>query len=208
MKPDPVTPEAVKEADATLVVIDMQRAFRDEGQWQVPRYQEIVPVINRLQEALGAGTVFTRFIRDEAESGAWAAYYRRWAEMRFTADSPAWDITLDVPADAPVIDGPTFSKWGPGLAALVPEGAEMVLAGVATDCCVLSTALGAVDAGRFVTVVSDACAAVSDEAQQQTLALLELLSPMCKVITSQEFLAHAAYAKPAPAATTSPAATN
>jgi isochorismate hydrolase len=121
--------------------------------------------------------------------------------MRFPADSPAWDITLDVPADAPVIDAPTFSKWGPELAALVPEGAEMVLTGVATDCCVLSTALGAVDAGRFVTVVSDACAAVSDEAQQQTLALLELLSPMCDVATSREFLARAAHAKTAPAAT-------
>jgi nicotinamidase-related amidase len=65
----------------------------------------------------------------------------------------------------------------------------MVLTGVATDCCVLSTALGALDAGRFVTVVSDACAAVSDEAQQQTLALLQLLSPMCEVVTSRELLA-------------------
>jgi nicotinamidase-related amidase len=90
-----------------------------------------------------------------------------------------------------VLNAPTFSKWGPELAALVPEGAEMVLTGVATDCCVLSTALGAVDAGRFVTVVSDACAAVSDEAQKQTLALLELLSPMCQVVTSQELVARA-----------------
>lgn len=207
MTPDPVTPDPLKQADATLVVIDMQRAFRDQGQWQVPRYQEIVPVIGRLQELLGAGSgtgtspVFTRFIRDEAETGAWAAYYRRWLGMRFPADSPAWDITLDVPADAPVIDAPTFSKWGPELAALVPAGAEMVLTGVATDCCVLSTALGAVDAGRFVTVVSDACAAVSDEAQKQTLALLELLSPMCEVVTSQEFLDRAAHAKPALSAT-------
>ena len=174
---------------ATLVVIDMQRAFRDEGQWQVPRYQAIVPVISRLQQELGAGSVFTRFVRNEAETGAWAAYYRRWDGMRFPSGSEAWDITLDVPGEATVLDAPTFSKWGPDLAALVPEGAEMVLVGVATDCCVLSTALGAVDAGRFVTVVSDACAAVSDEAQQQTLALLKLLSPMCEVVTSEELLA-------------------
>ncbi|MET3932353.1 nicotinamidase-related amidase [Arthrobacter sp. OAP107] len=98
---------------------------------------------------------------------------------------------MDVPAGATVIDASTFSKWGPELAAVVPEGGEMVLTGVATDCCVLSTALGALDAGRFVTVVSDACAAVSDEAQQQTLALLQLLSPMCEVVTSRELLARA-----------------
>ena len=96
---------------------------------------------------------------------------------------------MDVSGEATVIDASTFSKWGPELAAAVPEGAEMVLTGVATDCCVLSTALGALDAGRFVTVVSDACAAVSDEAQQQTLALLQLLSPMCEVVTSRELLA-------------------
>jgi hypothetical protein len=111
--------------------------------------------------------------------------------MRFPSGSEAWDITMDVPGEATVIDASTFSKWGPELAAVVPEGAGMVLTGVATDCCVLSTALGALDAGRFVTVVSDACAAVSDEAQQQTLALLELLSPMCEVVTSQELLARA-----------------
>jgi nicotinamidase-related amidase len=173
-------------------VIDMQRAFQDEGQWQVPRYEKIVPVIERLQKELGSSTVFTRFVRDEAEPGAWTAYYQRWSEMRFPADSHAWDITMDVPATATVLEAPTFSKWGPQLAALVPEGSELVLTGVATDCCVLSTALGAVDAGRFVTVISDACAAVSDQAQQQTLALLTLLSPLCEVMTSDQFLTRTA----------------
>ncbi|MHC6231944.1 cysteine hydrolase family protein [Arthrobacter sp. MMS24-T111] len=179
---------APRPSTARLVVIDMQRAFRDEGQWQVPRYNEVVSVIEWLQQELGSGTVFTRFVRDEAEHGAWAAYYQRWNEMRHPADAKTWDITMDVPNTATVVNAPTFSKWGPQLAALIPEGTEMVLTGVATDCCVLSTALGAIDAGRFITVISDACAAVSDEAQQQTLALLELLPPMCEVMTSEQFL--------------------
>ncbi|MDD7833862.1 cysteine hydrolase family protein [Paenarthrobacter sp. AB444] len=170
-----------------LVVVDMQRAFRDAGQWQVPRYGEIVPVINQLQENIGPTTVFTRFVRDPQETGGWSAYYRRWDQMRFPPESGAWDITMDVPSTATVVDAPTFSKWGSELADLVPVGSEMVLTGVATDCCVLSTALGAVDAGRFVTVISDACAAVSDEAQEQSFALLRLLSPLCEVLTSEQF---------------------
>lgn len=96
---------------------------------------------------------------------------------------------------ARIIIEPRFSKWGPELAALVPAGGELVITGVATDCCVLATAPGAVDAGRYVTIVSDACAAVSDEAQQQTLALLELLSPMCEVVSSSDLLARSAVAK-------------
>lgn len=172
--------------NATLVVVDMQRAFRDPGQWQVPRFSEVVPVITRLRDELGLPAVYTRFVRDEAEEGSWSSYYERWDEMRLPATSAAWDIALDVPEESTIVDAPTFSKWGPELAALIPPGHELVLTGVATDCCVLATALGAVDAGRYVTVVSDACAAVDDDAQHQALALLQLLSPMCNVVTSDE----------------------
>ncbi|WP_026555996.1 cysteine hydrolase family protein [Arthrobacter sp. 35W] len=174
----------------TLVVIDMQRGFRDPAsQWCVPRYDEIVPAIEALQERIGGSAVFTRFVPDPEEPGAWQAYYRRWHQMCQAADAPAWGITMAVPAGSPIVTKPTFSKWGPELEALVPLGGEMVLTGVATDCCILSTALGAVDAGRFVTVVSDGCAAVGDEAQAQTLALLDLLSPMVRIATSAELLA-------------------
>ncbi|UKA60629.1 isochorismatase family protein [Arthrobacter sp. FW306-2-2C-D06B] len=39
----------------------------------------------------------------------------------------------------------------------IPVGEEIILTGVATDFCILATALGASDAGRYVTVVEDAC---------------------------------------------------
>ncbi len=174
-----------------LVVIDMQSGFQaSTSQWCVPRYDEVVPVIEALGASITGPTVFTRFIANpQDQQGAWQAYYQRWDEMSLPEDAPEWDITMDVPPGSETISKTTFSKWGPELAALVPAGAEMVLTGVATDCCVLSTALGAVDAGRYVTVVADACAAVSDEAQVQTLALLELLSPMVRVVTSADFLA-------------------
>ena len=179
--------------NATLVVIDMQNGFRDlASQWAVARYDEIVPVIKGLADHLSGPAVYTRFIADPQDvQGAWQAYYERWDEMLLPPDAPAWDITVDVPDGSHIISKTTFSKWGPELAALVPVGGELVLTGVATDCCVLSTALGAVDAGRYVTVIADACAAVSDEAQQQSLALLELLAPLCRVMNSAEYLAQA-----------------
>jgi nicotinamidase-related amidase len=176
---------------ATLVVIDMQSGFRDgASQWCVSRYDEVVPVIEALAEAIPGPAVFTRFVSDPADvQGAWTAYYQHWNEMLLPQDAPEWDLTLSVPAGSAVVTKTTFSKWGPELAALIPAGGELILTGVATDCCVLSTALGAVDAGRYVTVIADACAAVTDEAQQQTLALLDLLQPMCRVLSSDEFLA-------------------
>ncbi len=174
---------------AALVVIDMQNCFRDRtGQWAVPRYDEIVPVIEALQHTLDGPTVYTKFVAGNNKPGSWEAYYRRWDQMCLPQGAPEWDISMDVPPGSETICAPTFSKWGPKLETLIPLGGELILTGVATDCCVLSTALGAVDAGRYVTVVADACAAVSDEAQQQTLALLALLSPMCRVLTSAEVL--------------------
>jgi len=64
------------------------------------------------------------------------------------------------------LDATTFGKWGPELAAAVGAG-PLVLAGVSTDCCVLSTALAAADAGMAVQVVADACAGVTDESHER-----------------------------------------
>ncbi|MDP9886068.1 nicotinamidase-related amidase [Sinomonas atrocyanea] len=171
------------------MVIDMQRAFQEKTEWHVPRFDEAAAAIAKLQETTALPPVYTRFVRDEAETGSWSAYYQRWNEMRLAPGAEEWDLAVPLPEGATVIDAPTFSKWGPELAAIIPEGERMVLTGVATDCCVLSTALAAVDAGRHVTVVSDACAGATDEAHEQALALMQMLSPMCETTTLADLLA-------------------
>ncbi|MDQ0260582.1 nicotinamidase-related amidase [Sinomonas atrocyanea] len=171
------------------MVVDMQRAFRGKTAWHVPRFDEAAAGIAKLSEASWIPPVYTRFVRDEAEAGSWSAYYARWSEMRLASGSEEWALAVPLPPGATVLDAPTFSKWGPELASAIPEGERMLLAGVATDCCVLSTALAAVDAGRYVTVVSDACAGASDDAHEQALALMQMLSPMCETTTVADLLA-------------------
>ena len=174
----------------TLVAIDVQHYFRDEtSQWSVPRYADIVPVIDTLRKSLPDPAIFTKFVAGPRNTGPEAAIIQPWNQMRLPEDDLGWALTMDTATGDHTFAKGTFSKWGHELADLIPPGAEMVLTGVATDCCILATALGAVDAGRYVTVVTDGCAAVSDEAQDQTLGLLELLSPMCTVVASTELLA-------------------
>jgi nicotinamidase-related amidase len=170
-----------------LVVIDMQRAFRQQGEWHVPRYDEAARTIGRLV-ASGWEPILTRFVPDPAEEGAWSSYYDRWQSMRLDPGDPLWHIDLPGVDGSGSVDLPTFSKWGEALADRIPVGEELILTGVATDCCILATALGAADAGRYVTVVQDACAGQSDAAHDQALNLLELLSPMVNVVTSDSFL--------------------
>lgn len=166
-----------------LVVIDMQRAFREHGAWHITRYDQAAEVISRLV-ASGHEPILTRFVPDPAEEGAWAAYYDHWHTMRREPEDPVWNIELPGVQPVETIDLPTFSKWGPQLERLIPVGDELILTGVATDCCILATALGAADAGRYVTVVTDGCAGQSDEAHHQALALLQLLSPMIELAPS------------------------
>lgn len=174
--------------DARLVVIDMQRAFRQEGQWQVPRYDQAAERVHRLIEGIG-DPLFTRFVPDPAEPGSWGAYYDRWDAMRRPPQHPVWDVALPGYDGEATLDLPTFGKWGPGLAEQVPVGGELIVAGVATDCCVLATVLAAVDAGRFATVVTDACAGQDDAAHDGAVALMGLLAPMVRLVTTTELLA-------------------
>ena len=66
----------------------------------------------------------------------------------------------------------------------------MVLTGVATDCCVLSTALAAADAGVRVSVVADACAGSTDANHQRALDAMALYGPLIEITDAAGVLAH------------------
>jgi nicotinamidase-related amidase len=82
----------------------------------------------------------------------------------------------------PVVTEPTFGKWGTSLQAVTGHRPHLVLTGVATDCCVLSTALAAADAGARVTVVADACAGSSDADHARALDVMRLYAPLVTVV--------------------------
>ena len=131
-----------------LAVIDMQRVFGEPGSpWLAPRFAEIVDPVRRLAEAFGPRVVFTRFVAPERPHGAWRQYYDQWPFALQPPDARIYELADPFAGMAgPTLDATTFSKWGPDLAART-GGGPLVLAGVSTDCCVLSTAVGAADAG-------------------------------------------------------------
>jgi nicotinamidase-related amidase len=170
-----------------LVVVDYQEVFRDPtSPWTTPRFDEIRPRIRSLADAFGDRAVFTRFVVPEEPVGAWADYYAKYDYFRAGHAIPLLQLSED-PGDRRVIEAPTFGKWVPELADLVGEG-PLTVAGVATDCCVLSTVLPAADAGVRVRVVADACAGASDEAHEDTLEILGCYAPLVEVTTTAEVL--------------------
>ncbi|MBO0843247.1 MAG: cysteine hydrolase, partial [Nocardioides sp.] len=143
-----------------LVVIDMQRVFATGTPWASPDYPAAEAGVRALLPAFAGRAVFTRYVAPAEPEGAWVGYFEQWPFALVPADDPLYELMLD-PGDAPVVTRTTFGKWGPELAAATGGAEAIVLAGVSTDCCVLSTALAAADAGVGVTVVADACAGAS-----------------------------------------------
>ena len=174
--------------DGVLCVVDVQHVFADrDSPWGAPRFAEVHPAIRRLVEGFAGRVVHTRFVAPAQPTGAWVPYYEQFPFALASPDAPLYAL-VDDPGDDPVLDATTFGKWGPELAALVGAG-PLVLAGVSTDCCVLSTALPAADAGVPVHVVTDACAGATDADHERALAAMALYAPLITLTTTDAVLA-------------------
>jgi nicotinamidase-related amidase len=174
-----------------LVVVDMQHVFADaESPWATPGYASASAGVQRLLPAFESATVFTRFVAPEHPTGAWIPYYREWPDQLRPEADPIWDITPELAVGAaPVVSAPTFGKWGPDLAAATRGAERLVVTGVSTDCCVLSTALAAADAGRFVVVPEDACAGLSEADHRRALDAMALYGPLITISSVDAVLA-------------------
>lgn len=169
-----------------LVVIDLQRVFADPASgWFTPRFAELLDPVGRLVAAYRSAVTFTRFVAPDQPVGAWQEYYRQWPFARQPPDAPLYAL-VDRFAGRPSLALPTFGKWGPELAARA--GAELVVAGVTTDCCVISTVLAAADAGVKVRVVTDACAGSTDDNHERALAIMALYAPLVELTTLDRLL--------------------
>jgi nicotinamidase-related amidase len=173
-----------------LAVIDMQNVFAADGSpWQTPKFADAVGPVRQLAEAYGQATVFTRFVAPAEPVGSWRPYYELWPFALQPPDASLWDV-VDELADLAdrTVSAPTFSKWSE-LAGLLAPGGHLVLCGVSTDCCVLSTALEAADAGAEVVVVGEACAGLDDSTHAKALELMDLYAPLVRVVGLTEGLA-------------------
>jgi nicotinamidase-related amidase len=173
-----------------LVVIDMQVVFGDPSSaWFTPAYAAIEPTVARLVERFGERVVLTRFIAPEHPTGAWVPYYELWPFALVHHTDPLYDLMpVFAGTGHPVISRTTFGKWGDELSAIIGPDASVVLAGVSTDCCVLSTALAAADAGVHVSVVQDACAGLSAADHQRALDAMALYGPLIEITTADAVL--------------------
>ena len=166
-----------------LVAIDLQVIFADAGSaWRTPEFDRAATGTEALLPAFAGRVARTRFVAPERPSGAWVDYYAEWPFALVPPTDPLYELVPPIAGlDGPVVSATTFGKWNPDLPAVVGPEAPLVLTGVSTDCCVLSTALAAADAGREVLVVADACAGISEADHQRALDAMALYAPLIRI---------------------------
>jgi nicotinamidase-related amidase len=174
-----------------LVVIDPQAIFADpSSEWVAPRFEEIVEPVTRLVTAFGSRVIVTRWVPPAVKKGSWVPYFEQFSFADRPAEDPIFDLVpsiarLEIPH---TVDEPTFGKWGEKLRALTGDTPHLVLTGVATDCCVISTALPAIDAGAQVTVVSEGCAGSNDPSHRNAMDAMGKYAPQLFLRSTSEVL--------------------
>jgi nicotinamidase-related amidase len=181
-------------ASRWLMIIDMQRIFGEQGsEWATPDYAAASAGIQRLLGAFESNVCLTRFLPPDPPTGVWITYYEKWPFALDPMNAPLYELSEEfVSIPATIIDKTTFGKWDPETGQALGNPDAIVLAGVTTDCCVLSTALAAADAGVHVTVAADACAGVTETDHRRALDAMALYSPMIDVAQVNTILASVA----------------
>jgi nicotinamidase-related amidase len=172
-----------------LLVIDMQRVFADPASpWAVGQFDEVLAPIETLIAAYAGRVIATRYISPQPPVGSWSGYFEKFASLLLPAEDKAWDLMLAEHLSYRTETRATFGKWDSRVAAVLGSDAPIAVCGVATECCVLATVLAAIDDGRSVRVVADACAGSSPLIHEQTLSLLSTFEPLVQITRSDEIL--------------------
>jgi len=135
-----------------LVVIDVQNGFISE------HTAHVVPIVAALVETCVAAkvdVVFTRFVN---QPGSAFERLLGWRELQTT---PATDIVQELADSAQyVVDKHQYSAFTTEFDALAGRRGwkRVLLCGIATEACVLKTAIDAFERGVTPLVVQDACA--------------------------------------------------
>ncbi len=153
-----------------LLVIDMQPAFGSrESPWFVPDYDKCAENVARLVDYFQSNVLFTRFVPPITPQGSWRPYYDQYQFALDPSNNGLWELDPRWRGRLSVASH-RFSKWREA-AEFIPKNTNLVVCGVATDCCVLGTVLEANDDGRSVQLVSDACAAATSKLHDAALSI-------------------------------------
>lgn len=169
------------ERPAAHLCLDMQRLFVEDTPWRAAWAERVLPKVQKLSGYRPAATVFTRFIparRPDEAVGAWRDYYERWSAMTLEQLEPSLlDLAPPLQEFVPpalTLEKEAYSAFHAAELSVHLVGRKIetvIVSGLETDMCVLSTVLDAIDLGYRVVIATDAICSSSDETHDALLKL-------------------------------------
>ncbi len=175
-----------------LLVIDMQNVYLPGEAWACRGTKEAAKQIIRVIESGKPWKViFTVFTAPVSPVGVWKQYNmenRAINENRYLNEIIA--PLRPYCRKFPVMEKSVYSSYAiPALRKLADEADHILISGVVAECCVLSTALSAIDAGHKVYYLKDAVSGFTEQTEAETEHILSCLSPLhTELMSTDEYL--------------------
>lgn len=182
-----------------LLLIDFQNAYLSGQEWECPNIDSAVNNATRLINSDLFNTIIsTRYIATESPTGVWKEYNQKYDRINndiylneeITEISKALHNASSNHQVAKY-DKSTYSALSNNaIKEAVLSASYVVIAGVTTGCCVLSTVMELIDLGVYATIIKDATAGTSIACEEAVWTVLEGLSPLhINMVYTDDFLA-------------------
>ena len=167
--------QTAKTIQDLLLVIDMQNVYTKGQEWACEEVEKASDSILRLLNSRALSQViFTQYLATKHPEGVWKEYNKVNA---YTKKYPVYTKSV-------------YSSFAiPQVRELAKHASRVVISGVVAECCVLSTALSAIDAGCKVIYLTDAVAGLNATSRKEAENILSYLSPLhTELMTTQQYL--------------------
>lgn len=175
-----------------LLVIDMQNVYLPDQPWACETVAHTKANILKLLEKHPKNqTIFTRYIAAEHPVGTWKTYNEL---NRKINEDPWMNELMDGIKEAAetylIYDKSTYSSFQvPAIRQAARKADRIILTGVVSECCVLSTFFEGIDLGCKLIWLTDATSGLNPILEAETLHILQGLSPLhVEFMTTAEYL--------------------
>lgn len=183
-----------------LLVIDMQNVYTGGQAWACERIETACTSVQRLLRSGCCGdAIFTRYLAPEKPKGVWKEYNQ--INREINQDPWLNEILPELlpwvtpgpdgsPARYPLLTKDVYSAFGiPEVRERARRAGRVVITGVVSECCVLSTVFSAIDEGCKLIYLRDAVAGVTRQADREVEHILSGLAPLhLEMMDTEEYL--------------------
>ena len=191
-----------------LLIVDLQVVYQPGQPWACQSMNKTIEKILELLHEVHAhpsmyltdqDIAFTRFLAPDHPHGSWRNYNEAFREINETpvlnemvppfTEGSATVTAPDLPS-YPLYSKSVYSSMKiPKLQEISRNCRQLVLCGVVSECCVLATALDAIDFGIPVVFLTDGVSGLDREREHASELVLGGLSPVqCRLMSIEDYL--------------------